>query len=191
MATTVDYFQRKLDDKRRLTIPSELRDEFASGVVTTRGFQKYLHLYPKSVWDELVEPKLQGTILDEQVADLNVRFRMGKTDGSIDDKQGRITIEQHLLDYAGIDKEIVAVRVGKYWRLMTPESTWRPLWPSTLFNNPAITDSIHYKMKVTPMATPALENGGQLSGNQQVADRHHSKNYCTFLKTPPKTPPHT
>jgi MraZ protein len=120
---TVDYFQRKLDDKRRLTIPAELRAEFASGVVITRGFQKYLHLYPKSVWDELVEPQLQGNILDEQVADLNVRFRMGKTDGAIDDKQGRISIEQHLLDYAGVDKEIVAVRVGKYWRLMTPEQT--------------------------------------------------------------------
>lgn len=119
---TVDYFQRKLDDKRRLTIPAELRDEFASGVVVTRGFQKYLHLYPKSVWNELVEPQLQGSILDEQVADLNVRFRMGKTEGAMDIKQGRVSVEQHLLDYAGIDKEIVAVRVGKYWRLMAAET---------------------------------------------------------------------
>jgi MraZ protein len=119
---TVDYFQRKLDDKRRLTIPAELRAEFANGVVVTRGFQKYLHLYPKSVWDELVEPKLQGNILDEQVADLNVRFRMGKTEGTTDEKQGRVSIEQHLLDFAGIDKEIVAVRVGKYWRLMAAET---------------------------------------------------------------------
>jgi MraZ protein len=115
---TVDYFQRKLDDKRRLTIPPELRAEFASGVVLTRGFQQYLHLYPKSVWDDDVEPLLKGNILDEQTADLNVQFRMGKTTGTIDEKQGRLNIEQHLLDYAGIDKEISAVRVGKYWRLM-------------------------------------------------------------------------
>jgi MraZ protein len=115
---TVDYFQRKLDDKRRLTIPTELREELASGVVVTRGFQKYLHLYPKSVWDEQVEPLLQGNILDEQTADLNVQFRMGKTESAMDDKQGRVTIEQNLLDYAGIKKDIVAVRVGKYWRLL-------------------------------------------------------------------------
>lgn len=119
---TVDYFQRKLDDKRRLTIPVELRDEFASGVVVTRGFQNYLHLYPKSVWNELVEPQLQGNILDEQIADLNVRFRMGKTEGAMDLKQGRVSLEQHLLDYSGIDKEVVAVRVGKYWRLMAAET---------------------------------------------------------------------
>jgi len=116
---TVDYFQRKLDEKRRLTMPTELRDEFASGVVITRGFQKYLHLYPKAVWDEEVEPQLTGNILDEHVADLNVRFRMGKTDNGLDVKQGRVVVEQHLLDYAGIEKEIVAVRVGKYWRLMS------------------------------------------------------------------------
>jgi len=115
---TVDYFQRKLDDKRRLTTPTELRAEFDSGVVITRGFQQYLHLYPKSVWDESVEPLLQGNILDEKTADLNVQFRMGKSESDIDQKQGRITIEQHLLDYAGIDKDVVAVRVGKYWRLM-------------------------------------------------------------------------
>ena len=115
---TVDYFQRKLDDKRRLTIPTELREEFANGVVITRGFKRYLHVYSKSVWDELVEPQLQGNILDEHTADLNVQFRSGKWEGEIDDKQGRITIEQHLLDYAGIGRDVIAVRAGKYWRLM-------------------------------------------------------------------------
>lgn len=114
-----DYFERKLDDKRRLTIPAELRAEFASGVVITRGFKNYLHLYPKSVWDELVEPELAGNILDERTADLNVQFRMGKTESAIDAKQGRITLEQHLLDYAGIDRDVVAVRAGRYWRLMS------------------------------------------------------------------------
>jgi len=113
-----DYFERKLDDKRRLTLPPELRDEFASGAVITQGFKNYLHMYPKSVWDEQVEPALQGDILDERTADLNVQFRMGKIEGEIDSKQGRITLEQHLLDYAGIDRDIAAVRAGRYWRLM-------------------------------------------------------------------------
>ena len=112
-----DYFERKLDEKRRLTIPTELRDEFASGVVVTRGFGTYLHLYPKSVWDQLVEPELNGSILDERVADLNVRFRMGKVDASLDIKQGRVTLEQHHLDFAKMSKEVVAVRAGKYWRV--------------------------------------------------------------------------
>lgn len=120
---TVDYFERKLDDKRRLTLPPELRDKFASGAVVTRGFGKYLHLYPKDVWDNLVEPRLDGDILDERVADLNVQFRMGKIEDRPDGKQGRITLEQHLLEYAGISREVIAVGVGRYWRLMAPDET--------------------------------------------------------------------
>lgn len=118
---TVDYFERRLDDKRRLTIPTELRNKFADGVVVTRGFGKYLHLYPKDVWDGQVEPKLAGDILDERIADLNVKFRSGKVEASLDDKQGRITLETHLLNYAEINKEVVAVGVGQYWRLIAKE----------------------------------------------------------------------
>jgi MraZ protein len=118
---TVDYFERKLDDKRRLTIPPELRDKFASGAVVTKGFGKYLHLYPKDVWDNLVEPKLAGDILDERIADLNVQFRTGKVEMLPDGKQGRVTLEQHLLDYAGINRDIVAIGVGRYWRIMAPD----------------------------------------------------------------------
>lgn len=118
----MDYFERKLDDKHRLTIPTELRNEFASGLVLTRGFGPYLHLYPQSVWDREVEPALGGSILDEKVADLNVRFRRGKTAAELDQKQGRVTIEQHLLDYAGIDRELIAVRAGAYWRIVSPNA---------------------------------------------------------------------
>ncbi len=123
IVASVDYFERRLDDKRRLTIPSELRTEFISGVVLTRGFGRYLHLYPKDIWDGEVETALSASssILDEKTADVNVQFRRGKTEAELDQKQGRITIEQHLLDYAGIGRDIEAVRAGKYWRLMTSE----------------------------------------------------------------------
>lgn len=120
---SVDYFQRKLDDKRRLTIPAELRNEFMSGVVLTRGFGQYLHLYPKAIWDREVESALtsNGNILDEKIADLNVQFRRGKTEAELDQKQGRVMIEQHLLDYAKIDRELVAVRAGAYWRILAQD----------------------------------------------------------------------
>lgn len=66
-----------------------------------------------------MEPALEGgTILDERTADLNVQFRRGKTEAELDQKQGRVSIEQHLLDFAGIDRDIIAVRAGSYWRLI-------------------------------------------------------------------------
>ena len=118
----MDYFERKLDDKRRLTIPTELRAEFASGIVLSRGFGEYLHMYPQQVWDREVEPALAGDhIFDEELADLNVKFRRGKVTQQLDQKQGRIAVDQHLLDYASINRDLVAVRVGKYWRVGSPE----------------------------------------------------------------------
>ena len=114
----VDYFTRKLDDKNRLTIPVELRDEFASGVVVTKGFGEYLHLYPRSVWEQKIEPELEGSLLDENVADLSVRFRTGKTEAELDVKQGRVTLKQAQLEFAKIDRDIEAVRVGSYFRLL-------------------------------------------------------------------------
>ncbi|HSX02089.1 MAG TPA: hypothetical protein VLI05_02110 [Candidatus Saccharimonadia bacterium] len=114
----MDYFERKLDDKNRLTLPAELRHEFEGGqVIVTRGFKQYLHLYTEKTWNQAMEPALAGDILDERVADLNVQLRTGKTAAAMDAKQGRVTLEQHLLDYAGISREVVAVRAGQYWRL--------------------------------------------------------------------------
>jgi DNA-binding transcriptional regulator/RsmH inhibitor MraZ len=34
----MDYFQHKLDDKNRLTLPAELHQEFATGIVLAQGF---------------------------------------------------------------------------------------------------------------------------------------------------------
>lgn len=114
----VDYFTRKLDDKNRLTIPVELREEFESGVVITKGFGDYLHLYPSSVWKMKIEPELQGSLLDEKTADLSVRFRTGKTEAELDQKQGRVTLKQSQLDFAHITRDVEAIRVGSYFRIV-------------------------------------------------------------------------
>ncbi len=113
----MDYFERRLDTKNRLTIPSALHEELGESVVITRGFGQYLHLYPKKIWDQEMEQALRGDILDEKIADLNVAFRTGRVEAKLDSKQGRITLEPHHLAFAGIGRDIVAVRAGRYFRI--------------------------------------------------------------------------
>ena len=113
----MDYFERKLDSKNRLTIPTQLRKEFGQNVVLTPGFKDYLHIYPESVWNNDVEDALRGDILDEAKADLNVRLRSGKTIARLDAKQGRITLEAHHMRLLGDKNDIIAVRAGKYFRI--------------------------------------------------------------------------
>jgi DNA-binding transcriptional regulator/RsmH inhibitor MraZ len=118
----MDYFERKLDEKNRLTVPKEIRSELGSSVVITCGFKKYLHLYSKKVWDKEMESALNGDILDERIADLNVNFRSGKTESRLDGKQGRILLEPHQLAYAEIKRDIAIIRAGKYWRIIAKKA---------------------------------------------------------------------
>jgi MraZ protein len=119
----MDYFERKLDDKNRLTIPAELRGEFEGGqIVLARGFDNTIHLYSRARWDQAVEKELASFgILSEDGARLNRQLRGGKTIAAMDAKQGRVTMEAHLLDYAGIKKDLTATRIatkdGDYWAI--------------------------------------------------------------------------
>lgn len=132
----MDYFKRKLDDKNRLTLPAEVRAEFEDHAVITPGFKNYLHLYSQKTWEGEMRQALSGswktegdrpTILDEELADLADRFLDGMQSSTLDQKQGRITIDQQLLEYAGLDRagEVVATRIpttnGWYWRLKAPK----------------------------------------------------------------------
>lgn len=132
----MDFFERKLDDKNRLTIPKEIRDEFEGGkVIIAPGFGDYLHMYPESVWNSEVLPALAGEgwrdrerplILDAEIADLNEQLKYGKAEIDLDNKQGRVALEPHLLRHAGIDTTVAGTRMaaqsGSYWRLRKPKA---------------------------------------------------------------------
>jgi MraZ protein len=118
----MDYFQHKLDDKNRLTLPAELHREFENGeVILAQGYDSTIFLYPQNLWNNAVEKALAGEVIDEENFRRNRQLRRGKVSVKMDQKQGRITLPQHLLDYAGIKREAVATRIasaaGSYWAL--------------------------------------------------------------------------
>lgn len=119
----MNNFERKLDDKKRLTIPVEVRAEFKSGhIVLTKGFDNTLALYSKQYWEEVIEPALAGEFRDVESFRLNRQIQSGQSITHMDAKQGRITIEQRFLDYAGITKNVNAFRVKtagerSYWAI--------------------------------------------------------------------------
>src|SRR5437870_4569978 len=112
-------FRGKLDDKHRMTVPAEIRQELEN-VIITPGFGSYLHLYPESVFTSEMEAALSSSqigdgraaIINEELADLNDKF-LAELVATKTDARGRITLDQHLLEYAGLDRaaEWVAVRM--------------------------------------------------------------------------------
>lgn len=116
-------FERKLDDKNRLTIPVELRSEFKGDyVVLTKGYDNTLALYSQNYWEEVIEPALEGDFRDVESFRLNRQIQSGQSRVQLDAKQGRVTIEQRFKDYAGIAKGLNAFRVKtvggrSYWAI--------------------------------------------------------------------------
>jgi MraZ protein len=119
----MNNFERKLDDKKRLTIPVEVRPEFTGGyLVLTKGYDNTLALYSQKYYEEVIEPALEGDFTDAESFRLNRQIQSSQSIMQMDAKQGRITIEQRFLEYAGIKKAINAFRVktsgGKsYWAI--------------------------------------------------------------------------
>jgi MraZ protein len=132
----MDYFERKLDEKNRLTIPAEIRREFEGGqVVITPGFGESLHMYPEGLWKGELEQALRGegwsertrpVALDEEIREINLKLRRGLSKQEMDAKQGRVVLENHLLKHAGIQTTVSATRVptgtGSYWVIERPKA---------------------------------------------------------------------
>ncbi len=119
----MNNFERKLDDKNRLTIPVEVRPEFKDGyVVLTKGFDNTLALYSQEYWESVIEPALEGDFTDVESFRLNRQIQSGQSIMQMDSKQGRVTVEQRFKDFAGIKKGVNAFRVKtnggrSYWAL--------------------------------------------------------------------------
>lgn len=101
----------KLDDKGRVILPSRFRDEFASGLVVTRGQDRSLYVFTAAEFQSIVE-KLNQAPSTVSEGRKYLRVLLSGASDEIPDKQGRITIPQILREYASLDRELVMIGVG-------------------------------------------------------------------------------
>lgn len=110
MANFVDEYARQLDERGRIILPAKVREKISSTVFITRApLDKCLYLYTEDEWEKLAE-KLSGlpTATDKYAAAF-VRQFFGTASACEVDKQGRIALSKRLIDYAGLEKDIVLV----------------------------------------------------------------------------------
>ena len=104
-------YNHSIDHKGRVNVPAKFRGKPDSPTteyyVVARGFEGCLYLYTHEAWLK-VEEKLQTlkTISDPK-ARYFVRTLFSNAADTKIDRQGRIAIPQHLLDYATITKDVV------------------------------------------------------------------------------------
>lgn len=110
----IGEYQHIIDQKRRLAIPSKLREDLGQKMVLTRGLDNCLFLFPMNEWSKVVE-KLNQLPLGQEKTRSFVRLMLS---GAVDielDALGRILVPEYLKIYAGLGKQ--AVIAGLYNRL--------------------------------------------------------------------------
>ena len=121
----VNEYERQLDDRGRIILPSKVRSLTGTTLYITKApFDKCLHIYTEEGWRELAEKITQLPTATDRNAAAFVRMFFGKATSVQVDKQGRVPIEQKLLDYAGLSKDVVLVGANTRLELWDSE-IWR------------------------------------------------------------------
>jgi len=103
----------KLDDKGRVILPAKFREELAGGVVVTRGQERCLYVFSTAEFEKVHERIREAPLSNKQARDFLRMFLSGAS-AETPDGQNRITVPQHLRQYAGLEKELVVTGVGAH-----------------------------------------------------------------------------
>jgi MraZ protein len=110
MVQLLGEFDCKLDAKGRMMVPSGLKKQLPNvdqeGLVVNRGFEKHLVIYPRKVWEEIVNELSKLNQFEAKTREFIRFFTRGATELTLD-SAGRVNLPKSLLEYAGIDAEVV------------------------------------------------------------------------------------
>ena len=103
-------FDCKLDVKGRMMIPSGLKKQLPEaekeGLVINRGFEKHLVIYSRKEWDRIVDDLSKLNSYEKKTREFIRYFTRGASELSLDGS-GRVLLPKALLEYAGINAEVV------------------------------------------------------------------------------------
>jgi MraZ protein len=103
-------YECKIDAKGRMRMPSgliaQLGDADALSFVINRGFEQCLMIYPEAVWDRITNEINQLNLYNKKNRAFVRYFYRGAQKVTMDSAD-RILVSKRLLEYAGIEREVV------------------------------------------------------------------------------------
>jgi len=115
MQQLLGEYDVKLDTKGRIRLPSGLIAQLGESAhrpfVVNRGFEKNLTLYPEHVWERITREINDLNIYNKKKREFVRYFYRGAQKLQMDGSD-RILLNKRLLEYAGIDKEVILSAVN-------------------------------------------------------------------------------
>lgn len=110
MSNFLGEFDCRLDSKGRIMIPvglkKQLPEAVSDGLVINRGFEKHLVIYARKEWDKIVEDLGKLNQYEKKTREFIRYFTRGASELTMDNSS-RVILPKSLLDYAGIEGDVV------------------------------------------------------------------------------------
>jgi MraZ protein len=128
MTGFLGQFQTTLDDKGRFALPMKLRSVKGSddeslldgNIILTKGLEGCLSLYPESEWAEIQNRLASLSFTQKDYRYFIRRFYSAASIVTVD-KNGRVLIPSHLVQEAGLKKDLQVIGVNRWVEIWNPE----------------------------------------------------------------------
>lgn len=118
MPALTGRYEHTLDDKSRVFAPSRYREQLAEEkgqrFHVTMGADGCLWLFLPTQWEKFVAEASAQTFKSPAAKREFKRDLFSRSSEPMPDEQGRITLPQHLKDFAGLKKDVVVLGVGSH-----------------------------------------------------------------------------
>lgn len=113
-------YKYNLDSKGRIVIPNDYRNILGNRVVVNKGIEKCITVYPEDEFARQAE-RISQLAFTQKVNRSFKRYFLSSAFKKELDSQGRINLEECLIEYAGIKKECVIVGAGNVIEIWNAE----------------------------------------------------------------------
>lgn len=108
----IGEYNYNLDDKNRIFIPVDFKNEIGTQLIVNRGIENCLFIYTLEEWSKILNKLNNLSFTKRKNREFNRMFMSGAFKKDLDSK-GRITLEKVLLEHANLEKECVIIGVGE------------------------------------------------------------------------------
>lgn len=123
----VGKYQRQLDERGRLILPAKIREKLSETVIVAPSpTDECLNLYPEEEWQAIAEKVSALPTVTNRSAAAFQRWLFGNAISCEIDKQGRIPLNEELMEYAGMEKDVVIVAVNSKFEIWAGDKLVNP-----------------------------------------------------------------
>ena len=114
-------YDHALDDRGRVTIPRQIRQELAvDEVIVSRGFDTCIFGFDRESWEKEATKQLEAPVTEEKARSIRRYMFAGAQKAEVD-KLGRILLPALLKEYAGITGIVKVIGAGDHFEIWDKE----------------------------------------------------------------------